>query len=140
LLDRKLLFDFKKPFDLIPKYISTTARRNAAPKNSIPQNLSVENIKNRRLKSPTNTRIAGNSALFVGENFPPDFSSKNRLNRQEKSIENGKKCVRRERREIVGNNLISSDIFPQNSKSTIWSGLLDEVRTFFETSAASTDT
>ena len=32
LSDQKLLFDFKKPFDLIPKYISTTARRNATQK------------------------------------------------------------------------------------------------------------
>ena len=136
LRDRKLLFDFKKPFDLIPKYISTTARRNAAPKNSIPQKLSVENNKNRRLKSPINTGVDKIFTLLVGGKIPPDFSSKNRLNRQEKSIENGKKCGHRERREIVGNNLISEEFSVQNSESNIWLGLLYEVRTYFENNVA----
>jgi len=92
LQDRKVVFYFKKPFDLIPKFISTTARRNAAPKNSIQQNLSVENIKIRRLKSPINTSVDKNPLFSVGGKIPPDFLSKNRLNRHQKSIENDKDC------------------------------------------------
>jgi len=92
LQDRKVVFYFKKPFDLIPKYISATAWRNATPKNSIQQNLSVENIKIRRLKSPINTGVDKNSVFSVGGKNPPGFLSKNRLNRHQKSIENDKDC------------------------------------------------
>jgi hypothetical protein len=122
LRDRKLLFDFKKPFDLIPKYISTTARRNATQKNSIQQNLSVENIKIRRLESPISTGVDKISTLSVCGKIPPDFLSKNRLNRQDKLIDNRKNCGRLVRRKIVGNNLISEEFSARNSESNIWLG------------------
>jgi len=69
--------------------------------------LSVENNKNRQLKSPINTSVDKNPPLFVGGKIPTDFSSKNRFNRQNLPIKINEKCGRRERREIVGNNLIS---------------------------------
>ncbi len=95
LLDRKLLFDFKKPFDLIPKYISENAWRNATPKNSISPKIPTVpqgGNKNCRLKSPIIAEFAENSHSSVGGKIPPDFLSKNRLNRQEMLIENDRNC------------------------------------------------
>ena len=92
--------------------------------------------KNCRLKSPIITGVDKISTLSVGGKIPPDFSSKNRLNRQNLAIENDKKCSRRERRKIVENNLISEKFSAQISKSNIWLGLLYEVRTYFENNIA----
>jgi len=87
LLNRRILLDFEKPFDLISEYKLSTARRNATQKNSIPQNLTVENNKNLRLKSSSITGIAENLIISQAEKKPPDFSSKNRFNQHKKSID-----------------------------------------------------
>ena len=143
LLDRKLLFDFKKPFDLIPNYISTTARRNAAPKNSIQQKFPTEIDKNCRLlqthrdeKSPIITGIDKISTFSVGGKIPPDFLSKNRLNRHSLSIAINKKRQKKSpEKSFQGLNSISS-VFVENSESKKWWGLLNAARTFFENDAA----
>jgi len=131
LQDRKVVFYFKKPFDLIPKYISTTARRNAAPKNSIQQNLSVENNKIRRLKLPINTGVDKNSVFSVGGKIPPDFLSKNRLNRHQKSIENDKDCRLCENC-AADFGKCDFAFSPEIPESIKWRCFLYDVRTYFE--------
>jgi len=139
LQDRKVVFYFKKPFDLIPKYISTTARRNAAPRNSIQQNLSVENNKNCRLSktrrggnSPIINDFAENSALADGGKIPPDFLSKNRLNRQHLPIENDKNCRLCENCAAAGFGKCDFAFSQKIPESIKWRCLLYNVRTYFE--------
>ena len=86
LLNRRILLDFEKPFDLISEYKLSTARRNATQKNSIPQKIPTEIDKNCRLKSPINT---GHSEDFINPytgKKPSDFSSENQYNQPKKSI------------------------------------------------------
>jgi len=98
-LDWKLLFDFKKPFDLIPHFIfskknkSCNTIKNIRPisQQTAPQ-LSSTIDKDCRLKSPIIAEFAENSHSSVGGKIPPDFLSKNRLNRQEMLIENDRNC------------------------------------------------
>ena len=136
LLYRKLLFDFKKPFDLIPHFVLLEKNKN----NNLEKFNSIENRPALRdsnhLKSPINTGCSGNLIISRAENFPPYFLSKNRLNRQKKSNENSTKCGRRGRRKIVENNLTSVNFYPQNSESAVFGGLLQEVRTYFENTVA----
>ena len=78
-------------------------------------------FKNRKEIKPVKTPADVFPALLDKRRYKrTDFLSKNRLNRQKKSIEIGKKCSRRERREIVGINLISVEKSVQNSEMNIW--------------------
>ncbi len=123
LLDRKLHFDFKKPSSfLIPKYIFAISWRNATPKNSISPKFTSSIDKNCRLQSPINTSVDKNSIFSVVGKIPPDFLSKNRLNRQEMLIENNRNCRLRESL-FAGKNIHKQDACVTLNKK--WSGRLD---------------
>ena len=129
LLDRKLLFDFKKPFSLIPKYISTTPRRNAVLKNSISPNKSISIDQFCRLsttfqdaQSSASTEIAKKPSFSDCEDFSSDFSSKKRFNRHFLSIENDRDCRLSRLREKSFVNSENSGIELDLMKSPKWSG------------------
>ena len=139
LLDRKLLFDFKKPFDLIPHFIFSEKNKSCNTIKTIrpisqqsAQQLNVGINKKCRLESPINTGVDKISTFSVGGKIPPDFLSKNRLNRQGMSIAINKKRVPREcwgqkkspEKSFQGLNSISS-VFVENSESKKWWALLE---------------
>ena len=97
--DRKVVFSFKKPFSLIPKYISTTPRRNAAQKNSISPNKSISIDQKSRLsttfqdaQSSVSTGIAEKPSFSDCGDFSSDFLTKNRFNQHKSLIAIDKKC------------------------------------------------
>jgi len=127
LLDRKLLFDFKKPFDLIPHFIfseknkscNTIKNIRSISQQSAPD-LSSTIDKNCRLKSPIITGIDKISTFSVGGKIPPDFLSKNRLNRHGMSIAINKKRQKKSpEKSFQGLNSISS-VFVENSENKKW--------------------